>query len=158
MFLVGLAFGLNNGAWAENKACTLATPAELKSALGLKIPTLQEQKSGSDDESICTGHTSGGVTVILRLAKRSNAIGETEATGAKVAKNLGFEVETKTFGPVTCSTMKPGPRIASYGLNTTCSVLKNGQVAAIEVIAVNPRDTVSIDKLRPLAEKMGERF
>ena len=34
------------GAWAQNKACALATPAELKASLGMKVAGLKESNMG----------------------------------------------------------------------------------------------------------------
>ena len=45
-----------------------------------------------------------------------------------------------------------------YGFNTTCSIVKNDMVAAIEVQTKMQKDMVPIEKLQPLAEKMASRF
>lgn len=159
LITVGLAVALGGSIWAQNKACALVKPAELKAALGSKPPALTAQNfPGGEGTSTCTGLTSAGSMVLLRLASQANGIGETEASGIEGAKKMGFQVEVKQFGPVTCSTMIPGPTIAGHGFNTTCSVLKNGQVAAIEVIAIGKENMVSMDKLQRVAEKMAERL
>lgn len=60
---------------------------------------------------------------------------------------------------MTCSTLiPPAKMVAAIGFNTTCSILKNGWVAAIEIGARAQQDLVPIDRLRPLAEKMTPRF
>lgn len=71
---------------------------------------------------------------------------------------MGAQVDVKTFGPITCSTMVPPASLAEHGFNTTCTVSKANAVAGIEVTAKTQKDRVSIDKLRPLAEKMASRF
>jgi len=143
---------------AQNKACALATPDELKSLLGAAVSGLKND-SGLGDVAICQGQTPS-VTVMLRLAKRSGGATPSDAAakGIEKAKQAGFQVEVKTFGPITCSTLIPPAKLAQYGYNTTCSVSKNGQVAAIEIGAKQQKDMVSIDKLHPLAEKIAQRF
>jgi len=156
LLLAVLDSGLASTAWAQNKACALATPEELQAALGAKVSGLKAQGLGGDAQ-ICMGQTPAA-SVMLRLAKRTHSSGETEAKGIEMAKKMGAQVELKTFGPVTCSTMIPPPNLAQYGFNTTCSVLKNGQVAAVEVTAKSQKEMVAIDKLRPLVEKMAGRI
>jgi hypothetical protein len=43
-------------------------------------------------------------------------------------------------------------------VNTTCTVTTGEVVAGIEVTTRTQKDMGSIDKLRPLAEKMAQRF
>jgi len=155
--LVLLALGLAGRAWAQDKACSLVTPAELEAALGTKAPALKPQAVPGGNASICMGQTATA-TVMLRMAKRANPGGDTEAKGIEMAKKMGAKVEVKSFGQVTCSTMVPPPSLAQYGYNTTCSVLKNGTVVAIEVTAKAQQDMVAMEKLRPVAEKMASRI
>src|SRR5260370_29675708 len=108
---------------------------------------------------LCMGQTPTA-SVMLRLAKRSDQ-GQgkgKEAAGIEMAKKMGAQVEVKTDGPITCSTMIPPKGLEQYGFNTTCSVLKNGQVAAIEVTAKSQKDMVAMDSLHKIAEKMAGRF
>ena len=116
------------GAWAQNKACALATPAELKASLGMKVAGLKESNMGAT--SICVGQASTA-RVMLRLAKTSGQGGGKESAGIAAAKSMGARVDVKTFGPITCSTMIPPASLAVHGFNTTCSVVKNGSLAAI---------------------------
>jgi hypothetical protein len=71
---------------------------------------------------------------------------------------MGGQVDVKTFGSITCSTLIPPKNLEQYGFNTTCSVVKGEQVAAVEVTTQSRQDMVPIEKLRPLAEKMAGRF
>ncbi len=72
---------------------------------------------------------------------------------------MGAQVEMKNFGPITCSALVPPANLAAQiPFNTTCTVTKGELVAGIEVTAKSQKDMVSIDKLRPLAEKIAQRF
>jgi hypothetical protein len=101
--------------------------------------------------------TAPQATVMLRMVKTKGATGN-EAKGVEIAKKRGAQVEVKTFGAVTCSMTLPPARMAQYGFNTTCSLTKQDTVAAIEVTAKTQRGMVSIEKLRPLAEKIAARI
>jgi hypothetical protein len=111
---------------------------------------------------ICMGSTPNA-RVMLRLAQRSadegaKANGERERKGMEIMKKMGAQVDVKTFGPVTCSTITPPASMQESGYNTTCSYSKKTGVAAAEITAKTQKDAVPIDKLRPVAEKMAERF
>ena len=54
--------------------------------------------------------------------------------------------------------MIPPKNLEQYGFNTTCSVVKGSEVAAIELTAKARKDLVPIEKLRPLAETMASRM
>ncbi len=96
--------------------------------------------------------------VLLRLAAGPASDGSTEKAGIDLARQMGAEVQVKTFGPITCSTMVPPPSLAEHGFNTTCTVRKANAVAGVEVTAKTKKEMVSIEKLRPLAELMASRF
>jgi hypothetical protein len=146
-----------------NKACALLTVAEIESAIALKVPAFREggspgkPASGSTGGEFCMAATPT-TTVMLRLAKKTGTSGR-EVKGIEMAKQMGAQVDVKTFGPITCSTLMPPSNLASQiGFNTTCSVTKGEAVAAIEVTTKAQKDMVPIDKLRPLAEKMLSRL
>lgn len=75
-----------------------------------------------------------------------------------MVKKMGGQVEVKTFGAMTCSTLVPPASMPSMGFNTTCSLLKNGWVAAVEFTGKTRAQLMAIEKLRPLAEAMASRF
>jgi len=76
-----------------------------------------------------------------------------------MVRQMGGQVDVKKYGPMTCSAVAPPANmVQAIGFNTTCSILKNGWVAAVELTASTRKDQVSIDKLRPLAEQMSGRF
>jgi len=154
-----ITLGLCTRAGAQGKACSLATPDELQAALGAKVSGLKSQSMPGGGAELCIGQTPTA-SVMMRLAKRSDQ-GQgkgKEAAGIEMAKKMGAQVEVKTDGPITCSTMIPPKGLEQYGFNTTCSVLKNGQVAAIEVTAKSQKDMVAMDSLHKIAEKMAGRF
>ncbi|HXZ26542.1 MAG TPA: hypothetical protein VEG08_00935 [Terriglobales bacterium] len=155
LLLAGLAAGNPGRAQAQNKACSLVTPAELQAVLGAPPPPLQPYTLG--DASVCSGKNAT-VTVTLRTARRKNPTGETEMKGIEMLRQRGAQIEVKKFGDLTCSTIVPPASMAQMGYNTTCSVLKNGVVAAVEVTAKTQGGMVAIEKLRPLAEKMASRM
>ena len=61
-------------------------------------------------------------------------------------KQMGIQVDVKTFGPITCSTMVPPANLAQHGFNTTCTVSKPTAIAGVEVIAKSQHDMVSIER------------
>lgn len=135
-----------------NKVCELLTPAEVEAALGAKVSSFTEGAGGFCYASAPT------VTVMLRLAKKSGTPGR-EAKGIEMMKQMGGQVDVKTFGSMTCSTLVPPANLAqTVGFNTTCSITKGDSVAAVEVTAKAQTNMISIDKLRPLAEKLAPRF
>jgi hypothetical protein len=70
------------------------------------------------------------------------------AKGGDESGNAAAQVDVKTFGPMTCSTVTPPKNLE----------VKGGEMAAIEITARTKNDVVPIDKLRPVAEKMAGRF
>ena len=143
-----------------NRACGLLTAAELEAALGGKVSGLKDGGApgpmGSDAQ-FCFAETPTA-RILLRLAKKS---GREPAGGAETIeelKKMGIQIAVKTFGPITCSTVIPPKGQEQTGFNTTCSVDKGTQLAAVEVTAKSQKDMVPIEKLRPLAEKMATRF
>jgi hypothetical protein len=133
------------------KACSLLTPAEIEAALGSKLSNFTE--SGP----FCNAKGANRA-VMLRIARKTGEDGA-EAKGIEMMKKMGVQVDVKTFGAITCSTLLPPSSLAAQvGFNTTCSITKGDTVAAIEVTTSAQQDMVPIEKLRPLAEKMAERF
>jgi hypothetical protein len=140
-----------------NKACALVTPPELETALGDKV-TLEPQ-TATETAAICSG-TTPKARVMLRVATKRGGSGSAGAAkaGVEMARKQGYQVDVKTFGPITCSAMIPPESLAAHGFNTTCSVTKDTSVAAIEITAKTKSDMISIERLKPVAEKMAGRF
>ena len=148
------------GAADSNKACGLLTPSELQIVLGTTV-SLSGGGMAVGRAELCTGQTSTS-TVMLRLVTGldpgRDRSGGTEKKGIEMVKQMGIQVDVKTFGPITCSTMMPPMNLAQHGFNTTRTVSKPTAVAGIEVAAKSQQDMVSIERLHPLAEKMAIRF
>jgi hypothetical protein len=172
LLIAALAAAVASGAQAfasppdANKACGLLTAAELESALGSKVTDLKQSgvagaasptPASPAGASFCSAETPTA-KILLRVAKKTGNDSGAEAKGLEIAKKMGAQVDIKTFGPITCSSMIPPKSLEQYGFNTTCSVNKGTEVAAVEVTAKSQKDMISIDKLKPLAEKMAARF
>lgn len=142
---------------AQNKACSLATPAEIQAVTGAAVSAMKPQTLPGGNADICTGQA-GSYRIMLRLATRTDSSGDKEAKGIAMAKQMGAQVDVKKFANTTCSTFTPPASMAQAGYNTTCSVYKNGQVGAIEITAKSQAEMVPIDKLYPLADKIASRF
>lgn len=157
---LGIVMALSPIANAQtNKACALASPAEIESVLGAKVAGLKAQQTGDASTQICMGASPKG-RVMLRLAKQKSegTPGERERKGIEIYKQMGAQVDVQTFGPITCSAVIPPKSMQVHGFNTTCTVTKGDTVAGIEITAKTRADMVPIAKLRPLAEKMSGRF
>jgi hypothetical protein len=144
-----------------SKACSLLAPAELEAIFGSSV-TLNPSPSlpGAKGE-LCDGKLKEG-RLLLRLVSGldpgRDRSGNKEKAGLEIMKNMGAQVEVKTFGPIVCSSLVPPPGKEQMGYNTTCTVSKERALAGIEVTANNKAGMVSIDKVHPLAEKMAGRF
>lgn len=156
--LVMTLFSTHANAAEANKACGLATPAEIESALGSSVVL---SPMGGGKAEFCTGQ-SPNAKVVLRLASGldpgRDRSGAKEKAGVEMMKKMGAQVEVKSLGPIVCSTVVPPAGKEQIGYNTTCTVSKDTAVAGIEVTAKSQKDMVSIERLHPLAEKMADRF
>ncbi len=144
-----------------NKACLLLTPSEMESVFGAKVTLNSDRAVPAGKTEVCTGQAPTAA-VMLRLVTgldhRRDKSGSKEMKGMETAKQMGAQVEVKTFGEITCSTMLPPSNLTKLGFNTTCTISKETAVAGIEVQTKSQKDMISIDRLRPLAEKMAWRF
>ena len=151
--------GWDGEAGAANKACELVTAGELEALLGAKVTV--DGGGGmptAGGAEICSAR-SAPASVMLRLFKRTvDPSGAKENAGIEMAKKMGAQVDVKTFGPITCSSIVPPDTLAGYGFNTTCSVTKAPMFAVIEVNAKAKKDMVAIERLHAIAEKMAGRF
>src|SRR5260370_35883897 len=103
-----------------NKACALASPAEIESVLGAKVTGLNAQDTGGASAQFCMGTSPKG-SVMLRLARRQSegTPGERERKGIEIYKKMGAQVDGQTFGPITCSAIIPPKNLEPHGFNTT---------------------------------------
>jgi hypothetical protein len=106
---------------------------------------------GSDD--VCYGQI-GSLKVLIRTAKREGDFGGTkERKALEMARSQGWQVEVKSEGELTCSSVMPPASQVQYGFNTTCSILRAGRVVAVEVTAPSQKEMVSMDVVRKLVQK-----
>jgi len=144
-----------------NRACGLLTSSELEGVLGGNVTMNGGAPMPGGKTEICTGlapTTSVMLRLMTGLDPGRDRSGSKEKAGIELFKKMGAKVDVKTFGPITCSTIEPPAEQTHKGINTTCTVTKDTAVAGIEVTAKGQKDMVSIDRLRPLAEKMAGRF
>ncbi len=143
-----------------SRACALATASELEPVLGRVSLKAAAPMTGTQTE-ICRGQAPNA-TVLLRLATGldpgRDRSGARESAGIALFEKMGAKVDVKRFGPITCSFVEPPASQPQLGFNTTCTLAKDTSVAGIEVTAQSRKDAVSIDQLRPLVEKMADRF
>lgn len=157
-----LGTGLKGADAADaNKACGLLTSSELEDVLGGHVTMNGGVPMPGGKTEICTGQ-SPITSVMLRLVTGLDAgrdrSGNKEKAGIELLKKMGATVDVKSFGTIVCSTIEPPAEQSQTGMNTTCTVTKDTAMAGIEVTAKSRKDMVSIDRLRPLAEKMASRF
>ncbi|MEW5979100.1 MAG: hypothetical protein AB1898_25170 [Acidobacteriota bacterium] len=137
-------------------ACTLLQPAELESALGGKAARFSGHHLESAD--VCSGQV-GTRKVVIRTAKRQRQDGgAVERKGIETARRMGAQVEIKTEGDLTCSTLIPPASLPQMGFNTTCSVFRAGKVLAVEVTAPSRQDMVPMEAVRSLVQKAATRL
>lgn len=145
----------------EGKACGLLTASEIQSVIGTSVTLRSTPALPGGKGELCIGNWSDG-TLMLRLATGlepgRDRSGSIEKAGLEMMKNMGAQVDVKTFGPIVCSTLVPPSGKEQIGYNTTCTVSKDTAVAGIEVTAKNKTGMVPIDRLHQLAEKMTGRF
>jgi len=84
--------------------------------------------------------------------------GSKEKAGMEMLKQMGGQVEVRTFGPIVCSTLEPPTDKQQMGYNTTCTVNKDTAMAGIEFTANKKSDMLPIDRVHGLAEKVAGRF
>ena len=148
-----------------DKACGLLTQAEVAAVVG---PVNLNAGPVTETGSICLAYTPEAM-IVLTLKKLTGT--ERDPQVIDKARKMGAQVEFKTFGPITCSSVIFPSVISSKDVEqkvkdsaqinrftTSCEVLKGNQVAQIGVTAKSAKDMVSIEKLRSLAEKMTPRF
>ena len=134
---------------AGNKACAIATPAELEASLGRKI-TLGQGTVMPNGVEMCSGSGSG-LTVTIRVFKRTeDPSGQKEKAGIEAMKKAGMKVEVQKFGPIGCATIE-----GSGAANTSCNAAKPPLFAVIEV---GGKEKIPMEALSKVAEKMMSRL
>src|SRR5262245_42444684 len=137
-------------------ACKLLQATELESALGGKAANLSGHSVGNTE--ICSGQV-GSLKVLIRIAKRQGDYGGfTARKGVEILRSKGWQIDVKTEGDLTCSTAIPPASSAQTGFNTTCSILRDGRVVAVEVGAPSQKEMASMDVVRKLIQKAVTRL
>jgi hypothetical protein len=151
---------------AQVNPCSLLTPAEIESALGVKVSAFTGG-SPMGGTRMCSGAGAKHMMVMMSFsaadAQKANdpkwvdPLGELERLSRESAKPIGAQVEAKRFGDnILCTTLVP-PKQGPY--STQCMVVKKPTgMASIGVLVATQPDMVPMEKLRPLAEKMLGRF
>lgn len=153
---------------AQVNPCSLLTPAEIESALGVKVTFAGSAQWGATPT--CAGASAPKRMSIMLMfvpgdakagkaddPKWADPLGYLEKMSRDSANSIKAQMEAKRFeSSILCTTLippKPGP------YSTQCMVVKKPTgMASIGILVATQQDMVSIDKLRPLAEKMLGRF
>lgn len=149
---------------AQVDPCKLLTAAEIESALGAKVVFAGSAQWGATP-TCAGGSTAKRMSVMVMFVPGGKAddpnwadpLGFLERQSRESGNRIKAQMEFRRFGSSTlCSALippKPGP------YSTQCMVVKKPTgMASIGILVATQQDMVSIDKLRPLAEKMAGRF
>ena len=153
---------------AQVDPCKLLTAAEIESALGGKLSGYSGNSPMSATIPTCAGGVmSKRMSVMVMFAagdaksaadpKWADPLGYLEQTSRQSADGIKAKMEAKRFGSsILCTTLIP-PKQGPY--STQCMVVKKPTgMASIGILVPTQQDMVSMDALRPLAEKMLGRF
>ena len=153
---------------AQVNPCKLLTAAEIESALGGKLSGY----SGNSPMSATIPTCAGGIlpkrmSVMVMFAagdaksaadpKWADPLGYLEQMSRQSANSIKAQLDAKRFGSsILCTALIP-PKQGPY--STQCMAVKKPTgMATITVLVPAQQDMVSMDTLRPLAEKMLGRF
>lgn len=138
-------------------ACKLLTAGEIEAVVREKLnmaPLDLSADPKTGKPSICQ-LKGGSYSVLVRFAKRTADSGNKEKKGIEEAKKMGIKVTVDKQGNTTCSTAIGSSQMI---YNTTCTVIKGGDVVGVEVNAPSEAKMVPVSKVRPLAEKAASRL
>src|SRR5262249_16184688 len=143
-------------------------PAEIENALGGKLSGY----SGNAPMSATIPTCAGGIlpkrmSVMVMFAagdaksaadpKWADPLGYLEQVSRQSADSIKAHIKPKRFGPsILCTTLLP-PKQGPYATQSM-AVKKPTGMATISILVPAQQDMVSMDSLRPLAEKMLGRF
>jgi len=160
-----LAFSLP--ACAQVNPCSLLTPAEIESVVGAKLSGFGGNSPMSATIPTCSGVAKNRLSVMVMFAagdaksaadpKWADPLGYLEQMSRQSANSIKAQLDVKRFGSsILCTALIP-PKQGPY--STQCMAVKKPTgMATITVLVGAQQDMVSIDKLRPLAERMLGRF
>ncbi len=148
---------------AQVDPCKLLTPSEIESVLGVKVSGFTRGSVQGSATLTCNGEAGKRMSVGLIFAapkpgdpKISDPMGWIETYSRESAKRIGAQLDVKRFGSSIICTAMITPKQGPY--NTQCYAVKPPNMATITVLVPTQQEMVSMDKLRPLAEKMLGRF
>jgi hypothetical protein len=164
--ITALAFALLAASWqasAQVDPCKLLTPAEIESVLGVKVSGFTRGSVQGSNTLTCNGDAGKRMSVGLIYAapkpsdpKIADPMGWIESYSRESAKAIGAQLNVQRFGPSIICTQLITPKGGPF--NTQCYNVKPPNMATITVLVPTQQEMVSMDKLRPLAEKMADRF
>ena len=160
-----LAFSLP--ASAQVNPCSLLTPAEIESAVGVKLSGFGGNPLMSATIPTCSGVAKNRASVMVMFSpgdaksaadpKWADPLGYLEQVSRQSADSIKAKMEAKRFGSsILCTTLIP-PKQGPY--STQCMAVKKPTgMATITILVPAQQDMVPMDTLRALAEKMLGRF
>lgn len=149
-------------ALAQGDPCKLLTPAEMEGVLGVKVSGFA-RGSAPGGTLTCNGQAGKSMSVGLVLSiqkpgdpKIPDLMGWLENQSREGAKRIGAQLDVKRFGSSILCTAMIAPKQGPF--NTQCMAVKPTSMAMITVLVPTQQEMLSMDKLRPLADKMLGRF
>jgi hypothetical protein len=151
---------------AQVDPCKLLTPAEIESVLGIKVPKFTRGSVQGSNTVTCNGDAVKHMSVGMMFAapkpgdpKIADHMSWIETYSRDSAKAIGAKLNVQRFGSSIICTQLITPKGGLGGLfNTQCYAVKPPNMAAVTALVPTQQEMVSMDKLRPLAEKMLGRF
>src|SRR5260370_10774822 len=162
--LVLLAGSLS--AVAQVDPCKLLTQAEIENAIGAKATFAGSAQWGATP-TCAGGSMAKKMSILVMFApgdaakandpKWADPLGYLEQLSRQSADSIKAKMDAKRFGSsVLCTTLIP-PKQGPY--STQCMVVKKPTgMASIGILVKTQQEMVSMETLRPLAEKMLGRF
>jgi len=148
---------------AQVDPCKLLTPAEIESVLGVKVPKFTHGSVQGSNTVTCNGDAVKGMSVGMMFAapkpgdpKIADPMSWIETYSRDSAKAIGAQLNMQRFGSSIICTQLITPKQGLF--NTQCYAVKPPNMTAVTVLVPTQQEMVSMDKLRPLAEKMLGRF
>ena len=148
---------------AQVDPCKLLTPAEIESALGVKVPKFTHGSVQGSNTVTCNGDAVKGMSVGMMFAapkpgdpKIADPLAWIESYSRDSAKAIGAQLNMQRFGSSIICTQLITPKQGLF--NTQCYAVKPPNMAAVTALVPTQQEMVPMDKLRPLAEKMLGRF
>ena len=148
---------------AQVDPCKLLSPADIESVLGIKVSKFTHGSVQGSNTVTCNGDAVKGMSVGMMYAppkpgdpKIADPLAWIESYSRDSAKAIGAKLNVQRFGSSVICTQLITPKGGLF--NTQCYAVKAPNMAAVTVLVPTQQELVSMDKLRPLGEKMLGRF